>query len=238
MSCHASAERLAVADELAADVAQGVLGAAALELVDRDDVGEVEHVDLLELRGGAELRRHHVQREVDERHDRRRRPGRCRASRRSTRSKPAALQHGDHVGEVLGQLAAAPRVASDRKKTRSPVRGEFIRIRSPSSAPPPRRRVGSTASTAMRSLSSWSTPEPADQLVGQRRLARAAGAGDAEHRDRLAAAAEVEPLRQAAGSRRAVMRAGQRSAGSPVRSAVERRRRRRRGRRRTPRPSG
>ena len=33
----------------------------------------------------------------------------------------------------------------------------FIRIRSPSSAPPPRRRVGSTASTAIRSLSSWSS---------------------------------------------------------------------------------
>ena len=63
-------ERLAVADELAADVAQRVLGAAALELVDRDDVGEVEHVDLLELRGGAELRRHDVHRRVDEGHDR------------------------------------------------------------------------------------------------------------------------------------------------------------------------
>ena len=33
----------------------------------------------------------------------------------------------------------------------------FMRMRSPSSAPPPLRRVGSTASTAMRSLSSWST---------------------------------------------------------------------------------
>ena len=81
-----------------------------------------------------------------------------------------------------------PRVASERKKTRSPSR-EFIRIRSPSSAPPPRRRVGSTASTAMRSLSCWSTRKPAHQLVGQRRLAGAAGAGDAEHRARRAAAA-------------------------------------------------
>ena len=33
----------------------------------------------------------------------------------------------------------------------------FIRMRSPSRAPPPRRRVGSMASTAMRSLSSWSS---------------------------------------------------------------------------------
>ena len=33
---------------------------------------------------------------------------------------------------------------------------EFMRMRSPSRAPPPRRLVGSMASTAMRSLSSWS----------------------------------------------------------------------------------
>ena len=65
------AERLPVADELAADVAHRVLGAAPLELVDRDDVGEVEHVDLLQLRGRAELRRHDVQRHVDVGHDRR-----------------------------------------------------------------------------------------------------------------------------------------------------------------------
>jgi hypothetical protein len=48
-------ERLTVAHQLAADVTQGVLRAAALELVDRDDVGEVEHVDLLQLRRRAEL---------------------------------------------------------------------------------------------------------------------------------------------------------------------------------------
>ena len=65
------AERLAVALHLLAHVAQRVLGAAAVELVDRDEVGEVEHVDLLELAGGAELRRHHVERGVDVRHDRR-----------------------------------------------------------------------------------------------------------------------------------------------------------------------
>ena len=62
-------EGLAVADQLAPHVAQRVLGAAALELVDGDRVGEVEHVDLLELRRGAELGRHHVERHVDERDD-------------------------------------------------------------------------------------------------------------------------------------------------------------------------
>ena len=65
------AERLAVALHLLGDVAQRVGGALAVELVDRDELGEVEHVDLLELARGAELGRHHVHRHVDERHDRR-----------------------------------------------------------------------------------------------------------------------------------------------------------------------
>ena len=58
------AEELPVAGQLAAHVAERVLGAAALELVDHHRVGEVEHVDLLELAGRAELGRHHVERHV------------------------------------------------------------------------------------------------------------------------------------------------------------------------------
>ena len=58
-------EALPVASHLAAHVAQRVLGASPLELVDDDDLGEVEHVDLLELARGAELGRHHVDRHVD-----------------------------------------------------------------------------------------------------------------------------------------------------------------------------
>ena len=54
-----------------AHVAQRIGCALAVELVDRHEVGEVEHVDLLELRGRAELGRHDVQRHVDQRHDRR-----------------------------------------------------------------------------------------------------------------------------------------------------------------------
>ena len=67
----AASEGLAVALHLLGDVAQRVGGALAVELVDRDELGEVEHVDLLELARGAELRRHHVHRHVDQRHDRR-----------------------------------------------------------------------------------------------------------------------------------------------------------------------
>ncbi len=56
--------------QLAPHVAEGVGPAAALELVDGHRPGEVEHVDLLQLRGRAELGRHHVEREVDVGHDR------------------------------------------------------------------------------------------------------------------------------------------------------------------------
>ena len=70
-----------------------------------------------------------------------------------TRSKPAALHAVIMSATVSGTSATAERVATDRKYTIC-VSIEFMRMRSPSSAPPPLRRVGSTAITAMRSLSS------------------------------------------------------------------------------------
>ncbi len=64
------AEGLAVALELLGHIAKGVLGAAAVELVDRHEIGEIQHVDLLELARGAELGRHHIESRVHQRHDR------------------------------------------------------------------------------------------------------------------------------------------------------------------------
>ena len=72
------------------------------------------------------------------------------------------------------------RVAIERMNTRL-ERSEFMRMRSPSSAPPERRRVGSTASTAMR-ISGNACEEALQQFVDDARLAGAAGAGDADHR--------------------------------------------------------
>ncbi len=65
----AHGERLTVALHLLADVAQGVFGAALLELVERDKVGRVEHPDLLELARRAVLGRHHVERDVGQPRD-------------------------------------------------------------------------------------------------------------------------------------------------------------------------
>jgi hypothetical protein len=73
----------------------------------------------------------------------------------TTRSAPQATAAAITSSRQAGTSLAVERVASDRKNTC----GEsiaFIRIRSPSSAPPPRRRVGSIATTATRTLSSWS----------------------------------------------------------------------------------
>jgi hypothetical protein len=58
-----------VALHLLGHIAQSVRGALAVELVDGDELGEIEHVDLFQLAGGAKLRRHHVHRHVHMRHD-------------------------------------------------------------------------------------------------------------------------------------------------------------------------
>ena len=63
----------------------------------------------------------------------------------------------------------ASRVASERMKTLG-RRIAFMRMRSPSSAPPVLRRVGSTESTAIFSASPWSSAEAPHQLVGERAL--------------------------------------------------------------------
>ena len=135
----------------AADVAERVSGPAPVELVDGDNVGQVQHVYFLELRGSAELGRHNVNRNV----------GNIRYRRTSlpdARSfnddevepgRPAGVDHERDRGRYLGLRPPGGQRAKE-------IRGEsmaFILMRSPSRAPPPRRRVGSMARTAMRNRS-------------------------------------------------------------------------------------
>ena len=63
-------ERFMVALVLLAHVAQRIFGTLAVEFVDGDEVGKIEHVDFLELRGRAEFRRHDVDRSADQGNDR------------------------------------------------------------------------------------------------------------------------------------------------------------------------
>ena len=88
-------------------------------------------------------------------------------------------------GNAAGISWSLERVAIERMKTLGASMA-FIRIRSPSSAPPVLRRVGSMAITAIRGSLLYMRKRRTSSSV-KRRLAGAAGAGDAEHRDRPAA---------------------------------------------------
>ena len=167
-----------IAPPLLAHVAQRVFGAALLELVQHDHVGEVEHVDLLELAGGAVFGGHHVQRDVRDvddlgvalpdagglDHDQ------IESRRRDT----------DAMTSASTALVArcCRRVASERMNTCGAA-SEFMRMRSPS------KRAAGTAprgidrhhgDLAIRKL----PQEPLQQLVGQRALARAAGTRESD----------------------------------------------------------
>jgi hypothetical protein len=61
----------------------------------------------------------------------------------------------------------------------------FMRMRSPSSAPPLLRRLGSMADHGDAQRVALVQAQAADELVGEAALAGAAGAGDAEHGDLL-----------------------------------------------------
>ena len=77
-----------------------------------------------------------------------------------TRSKPAALQAAMTSGSAALISLPVSRVARLRMKMRCcPAHGPmaFMRMRSPSSAPPDLRRLGSMLMTATRSASSWSS---------------------------------------------------------------------------------
>ena len=173
------AESLAVALDLLGDIAQRVLAALAVEFVDRDEVGIVQHVDLFELAGRAELRRHDIEREVDIGHDagvaladaRRLDDHQVEAGRLAHLNRPgrdrrhlafgAAGRDGAHVNP-----AAVDRVHADA-------------VAEQGAAGAPAGRVDGDQRNAQIGLV---LAEPLDDLVGQRALAGAARAGDAEDR--------------------------------------------------------
>ncbi len=172
ISSGARLERLAVALHLLPHVAQRVLRALAVELVDRHEIGEVEHVDLLELRRRAELGRHHVERHVDERRDR----GVALADARRLDDHDVErrdLARGDHVGERLAHFAAGV------------ARGEraHVDVRMLDRVHPDAIAQERAAGLAARRIDRDDRdpqavllvePEAPDDLVGERALARAA----------------------------------------------------------------
>ena len=97
------------------------------------------------------------------------------------RSKPLSLQQASTSGSAADSSVPVSRVASERMKIWSESIA-FMRMRSPSSAPPVRLRDGSIEMHGDAQPILLIEPQPQDEFVGQRGLAGAAGAGDAEHR--------------------------------------------------------
>ena len=184
----------AVAPPLLAHVAQRVLGAALLELVERDQVGEVEHVDLLELAGRAVLAGHHVHRHVDQVDD-------LRVALADARR----LDDDQVEARVLEQVQDVGQHGAGREVL--PARGQRAhehllgRQRVHADAVAEQRAAAAAAGRIHRDHGDVAIGELAheahQQFVGQRRLAGAAGAGDADDRRALDRAAHGAPQRLA-----------------------------------------
>ena len=173
------AEGVVIANQLATHVTQGVHRTAPLELVDRDDVGEVEHVDLLELAGRAVFGRHDVEGDVGEVRDRTialADPGSLDDDEVVRRG----LENGDDLGELVGDLA--PTAGGERT--------EIDAIAIERIHPDPVAEQGAATLAA-----GWVDsddrdpqfvllvdPEAPHQLIGERGLARPTRAGDAKDR--------------------------------------------------------
>ena len=175
-------EVAAVALHLLRDVAQRIRRAFAVELVDRDEAGEVEHVDLFQLARRAELRRHHVQRFVDERHDRRIAlpdPGRLDDDQIEARRLAQRRARRAARRRVHSTRRASPSSAC-RRARRAPVtdRVHADAVAEQRAAGFAARRIDGEHGDGERVA--VVEAKTADQFVGERGFAGAAGAGDAE----------------------------------------------------------
>jgi hypothetical protein len=133
---------------LLAHVAQRVERAALVELVDRDQVGEVEHVDLLELRRGAVFGRHHVERDIAVLGDLG--VGLADTGRLEQHQVITRRAHDAHRLTDVRRQREVCLTRRQRAHVAALMVIAFMRMRSPSSAPPVFRLDGSTEMTAMR----------------------------------------------------------------------------------------
>ena len=169
----------AVAQHLARDIAMSVQGTATVELVDRDDIGVIQHVDLLELARGAELGSHDVEREVSDLGDR------VIALADAGSLDDHEVVAGECAGahrrrKVSGHRALAPR--GDRAHEDPVVdRGIHADAIAEECATAARAR-GIDGEDRDAQLPGAVEPDAPDDLVGEAGLAGSAGARDAEDR--------------------------------------------------------
>ena len=185
---------LAVALHLLGDIAPCVLRALAVELVDRHQVGKVQHVDLFQLAGGAKLGRHHVQRQVDVRHDGRialADAGGLHDDEVEARRAAGGNRVGQRLGNLAARLARGQRAHEDIRMVDRVHADAIAQQRATRLAP---RWVNRDDSDAQPVL--LIEPEAADQLIGQRRFTGTARARDAEHRRMRHSGALVHGLTQ------------------------------------------
>ena len=172
-------ERHVVAPPLLAHVPQRVLGAALLELVERDQLREVQHVDLLELARRAVLARHDVHGHVHEVHD----LGVALPDARGLHHDQVEIRIAQQVQHVGEHRAGREVLASRRERAhedlprRERVHADAV-AEQRAAAAAPRRVHRDDGDVAVREM----PHEPHQELVGQARLAGAAGAGDADDR--------------------------------------------------------
>jgi hypothetical protein len=207
-----------VAADLAADVAQRVLGPPAVELVDGHDVGQLEHVDLLELGGGAVLGGHDVEGDVGQVDDRRvALPDAGRLDdHQVVAGGPAGGDHAGHGRRQLGGRGPGADRAEVDLVGADAVHADAVAEQGAARAPP----VGVDGQHGDPQLVLLVAPQPQDELVGEGRLARPARAGDAEHRGLPAGGQRVEPLGERVGED-PVLDGGEHGGQRPARAAGE-----------------
>ena len=169
-----------VALVLLADVAQGIGASALVELVDGHHISEVEHVDLLQLRSGAEFRGHHVQRHVAVVHDFR--VALADAGRlQNDEVKTGRFEDAEGVAHVAAQGEVG--LACGEGPHVHAARGDGVHPDAVAEQGAARFPLGGVDRHDGHPLVLEVEEEAPDQLVDEGTLSRTACAGDAEDRD-------------------------------------------------------
>ncbi len=182
----------AIALNLFRHIAHRVECALAIKLVDRHKVGEVEHIDFFELARRTKFRRHHVETQVDIRHDRRIALTNARGFN-NDQVKATGPTSGNRVGQGAGNFATRlARCHRTHVDARAPLAGTQP-IRSPGmdrihadtvaqQGPPALASAGVNREDGNAQAIALIEAKPANQLIGERTLASSAGTRDPQNR--------------------------------------------------------
>ncbi len=170
---------LTIALHLLAHIAQGIHRTRPIKLVDGDNARQIDHVDLFQLRLGAKVRGHHIKRQVCGGHDVR--IGLADARRLGDDQVKARCLHGLYAfvkRRIHCTLGSARRQrAHEDAWVGCGVHADAVAEQGAAGATAC-RIDGDNGNTLVRKV----IQKAVQQFIHQRRLARAAGAGDTDHR--------------------------------------------------------